>query len=69
MKIKELKRQIDILIKSKYISDDDEVIILGTGDRATGFLDLGFCMPAVTVDLDKMLLNKSGHYGLGCIKM
>lgn len=69
MKIKELKQQIDILIKSKYISEEDEVIILGTGDRVTGFLDLGFCMPTVTVDIEKMLCDESGHYGLGCVKM
>lgn len=62
MTIKDLQNQIAYLLKQKMVNENDEIILLGSGDRQSGLLNLGLCMPKVDIEISE---HHEGHYGLG----
>lgn len=65
MTVKTLQQQLQFAIENKHITEDDELILIGTGNKTSGFFWGGFCLPKVTVDIDKNV--KSGYYGIGVL--
>lgn len=62
MTAKNLIRQLEFLLENGYIEETDEIVILGSGDRESGHLEMGLCMPKVEIGIDS---HVSGYYGLG----
>jgi len=61
--VKEMIEQLNFLLDENLISEDDYLIVLGTGDKTSGYLKLGVCMPHIQIEE-----TNGGFFGLGFSK-
>lgn len=66
MTIKNLKEQLDFVLSTNYATENDEIVILGSGDRLSDFIDFGFCLPKVKLN-KTFNSSPNGYYGLGIL--
>ncbi len=65
MTVKNLLVQLNNLLNEELLKEDDELIIVGSGDRETGYLADTLLMPRVIVEIES---HNTGYYFLGIKK-
>ena len=63
MTVKELIERLQFLIKEKYLSEDDFVLLLGTGNVKTDYIQ-SVCMPKVEIEYNPFE-EKKGYCHIG----
>jgi hypothetical protein len=68
MTVKALQEQLNSLLKNKFIKEDDEVFLLGSGDRENGFFMDGLAMPPFEQKDIIIKDHPAGFYLIGIMK-
>ena len=64
MTLNELQRQLQFLKDNGHVTGEEQMIVVGTGNKPCGFLKGGLLMPKISIGLGS-LEDKDGFYGLG----
>jgi hypothetical protein len=62
--VKDLIEKLQFLVSSNYLSEDDLVLIIGSGDKVTRF-PTNVVMPPGIVDVKNLLNDDKGYYAIG----
>lgn len=62
--VKDLIEKLQFLVSSNYLSEDDLVLIIGSGDKVTRF-PTNVVMPPCIVDAKNLLNDDKGYYAIG----
>lgn len=64
MKVQELIDRLNYLLNNNYLNQDDEVLLIGTGDRETGLIS-SVCIPSIIPNFKE---HTTGYYHIGFYK-
>lgn len=72
MTVHDLLYQLEFCLQSKHLKPDDELVLLGSGDKTCHLFLGGLTLPPVAIDHDKLLrqieLDKqTGFYSIGIV--